>query len=206
MSGLSTILCADLRPSEAYRLLIGVLVPRPIAWVTTRSVDGVVNAAPFSFYAGITANPPIVGLGIGRRRDGSRKDTARNALTTGELVIHLSELPMLEQIVATSAEYAPEVGEPETLGLALEESRCVSVPALADTRVRLECRLHQHHEVGDGPVDFLLAEVVAFRLRPELLDGRLVREEELAPVGRLGSTLYAPVERRVDLPRPAAPG
>ncbi|RMH02136.1 MAG: flavin reductase family protein [Planctomycetota bacterium] len=206
MATLTTLDPATLDRRRAYRLLTAVLVPRPIAWVTTRSPAGVVNAAPFSFYGGISSDPPLLGLGVGRRRDGSRKDTARNALETGELVVHLAETDHLDQLVATSAEYPPERSEPEALGLGLEPGERVAVPGLAGTRVRLECRLDRHLELGRGPVDFLIAEVLAFRLDPSLLgaDG-LPDEAALHPVGRLGGRLYAPVGERIELPRPPRP-
>lgn len=198
------LLPAELSPSRNYFLLTSLLVPRPIAWVSTRSEAGVVNVAPFSFYGGISGNPPILGLGISRRADGRQKDTARNAIETGEFVVHLAEEPLVEAMVGCSAELEPEVSEAEALGLALEASKVVSVPSLADTRVRLECRLHQHQEVGDGPVDFLMGEVVAFVLAEGLLDERgRVDEEALAPVSRLGGAWYAPVRDRFQAQRPS---
>lgn len=206
MAEFRTIASAGLRASQAYGLLISVLVPRPIAWVTSRSRDGVVNAAPFSFYAGISAVPPILGLGIGRRRDGSPKDTARNILEGREFVVHLAEEENLEELVATSAEHPPEVGEPEELGLELQPSETVAVPALACARVRLECVLHRHLEVGEFPVDFILGEIRAFRIHEELLDeDGAVREERLHPVARLGGSGYAPVRERLEVPRPPRP-
>ncbi|TAH37870.1 MAG: flavin reductase family protein [Planctomycetota bacterium] len=195
-----------LRPSQKYAWMIAVVVPRPIGWVTTRSPGGVVNLAPFSFFNGVTSHPPIVSLGIGRRRDGTRKDTARNILDTGEFVAHLVEHEHLEAMVASSAELPPEASEPEQLGLELVSSERVGVPALAAARVRLECRLERHIEIGDGPSDFILGRVLAFRVRSDLLapDGSL-DQARLAPMGRLGGALYAPVERRVEVARPGLP-
>jgi len=206
VSELLTLDPAAMTKAERYYTLAALLVPRPIAWITTRSMAGVVNAAPFSFYAGISANPPILGVGVGRRRDGSRKDTAANALATGEFVVHLAEDDILEELVASSAEYPPEVSEPAALGLALAPSARVEVPALACARARMECRLHRHLEVGEDPVDLLLGEVLAFRVAPELVaaDGR-IREELLRPVGRLGGQDYAPIRDRLRIPRPPRP-
>lgn len=198
------LLPAELSPSRNYFLLTSLLVPRPIAWVTSRSPAGVVNVAPFSFYGGISGNPPILGLGISRRADGSRKDTARNAIETGEFVVHLSERDQLEAMVGSSAELAPDQSEAEALGLELTDSHQLGVPALAAARVRMECRLYGHHEVGNGPVDFLMGEVVAFVLADGLLDeaGR-VREDQLQPISRLGGNLYATVEHRFTMQRPS---
>lgn len=200
------LLAADQSPAKNYFLLTSVLAPRPIAWVTSRSAAGVVNVAPFSFYGGISGDPPIFGLGIGRRPDGARKDSARNAIEQGEFVVHLAETGQIDAMVASSAEYPPERSEAEELGLALEPSQVVGVPSLAAARVRLECRLHRHLEVGDGPVDFVMGEVLAFVLADGLIDeqGR-VRQGELQPLARLGGKLYAPVETRLRRERPAKP-
>lgn len=207
MAELAILDPAALSRAERYFTLIALVAPRPIAWVTSRSPEGVVNAAPFSFYTGISANPPVLGIAVGRRRDGSRKDTARNILATGEFVVHLAEEDDLETLVATSAEHPPEVSEPELLGLELTGSARVAVPALACARARMECRLHRHLEVGEDPVDLLLGEVLAFRLAPELLDeAGHVRQELLRPVGRLGGEDYAPVGARRRVPRPPRPG
>ena len=96
------LLPSELSPSRNYFLLTSLLVPRPIAWVSTRSQEGVVNVAPFSFYGGISGNPPILGLGISRRADGRRKDTAQNAIEGGEFVVHLAEEPLVTEMVMKS--------------------------------------------------------------------------------------------------------
>lgn len=206
MEAYTTIDPDALRPSQKYALMIALVVPRPIGWVTSRGASGVVNLAPFSFFNGVSSHPPIVMLGIGRRRDGARKDTARNILESGEFVAHLVEHEHLLPMVASSGEYPPEVSEPELLGLALEPSERVSVPGLAGARVRLECRLERHIEIGEGPSDLILGRVLAFRVRSGLLraDGS-VDESLLRPLGRLGGASYAPVERRVEAPRPRLP-
>lgn len=195
---------AELSPSKNYFLLTSLLVPRPIAWVTTRSTAGVVNLAPFSFYGGICGNPPIVGLGIARRADGHAKDTARNAIETGELVIHLAEAAQLDAMVESAIELEPECSEVELLGLPLVESQVIAVPSLECARVRLECRLHSHQEVGHGPVDFLMAEIVAFVLPEDLLDERgRVRETELRPLARHGAAFYSEVQGLFERRRPS---
>ncbi len=203
------VLPADaLSRGRAYGLLLALVAPRPIGWITTRSADGVLNLAPFSFFNGVCGDPPTVSVAVARREDGSRKDTARNALASGEFVVHLVERDHLDDVVASSWSYPPDVGEVERLGLETAPGACLATPGLAAPRARMECRLVGHHEVGNGPVDLLLGEVVAFHVAPELLDERgRARVPELEQVGRLGGWWYAPVVERWEVPPPYnAPG
>lgn len=115
---------ADLEPAQRYKLLGSLIVPRPIAWVTSQAPGFPVNAAPISFFNLFGDDPPIVvlGLGDGSRPDGAPKDTQRNVLATGEAVIHLVDEPLLEAMVASAAPLPAAIGEPELLGLELAPS------------------------------------------------------------------------------------
>lgn len=190
--GHTLLLPAEQSPRRNYHTMIALLVPRPIAWISSLGADGTVNLAPFSFYGGISADPPIVGLGISRRPDGRRKDTADNILEVGEFVIHLAEEGHLADLVACATDLEPGESEAERFGIATEPSRVVAPPSISEARVRLECRLHQHQEVGHGPVDFLMGEVVAFVVAEELCgDQGRIKETALQPVGRLGAAGFA---------------
>jgi flavin reductase (DIM6/NTAB) family NADH-FMN oxidoreductase RutF len=140
---------------DAYRILSSLVIPRPIAWITTMDETGRVNLAPFSSFMGIFG-PPMVAFTAGRRRDGSLKDTHRNLRTTGEAVVHLADLPLLEPLHASGAEADPEVSEVARLGLATEPSRTVAPPRLSAAPVALECRLNRELELGPATTLLLL--------------------------------------------------
>lgn len=184
------VLGSDLDPAQAYRLLTGVVVPRPIAWVVTRSVVGVLNVAPFSTFTYVSTKPPMVGFNAGRR-GGRRKDTANNILATGEFVVHVVDESLLEPMHESSAEHPPEVSEPELLGLDCIASDLISVPRLAAPRIALECRLHQALAFGQTGAEFLVGEVLAFHVRDDLFTDGKIDSAALNPVCRLAGPNYA---------------
>lgn len=140
---------------DVYRILSSLVIPRPIAWIMT--VDGVgrVNLAPFSSFMGIFG-PPMLAVTLGRRSDGSLKDTHRNLKERGEAVVHLADLPLLAALHASAAEVAPDISEVERLGLATEASLHVAPPRLRDAPVALECRLNRELELGPASTLVLL--------------------------------------------------
>ncbi len=184
------ILGSDLDPSQAYRLLTGVVVPRPIAWVTTRSADGVLNLAPFSTFTYVSTKPPMVGFNAGRRA-GRRKDTANNIFATGEFVVHVVDESLLEPMHESSCEHPPEVSEPQLLGLEYTASDLVAVPRLVAPRIALECRLHQAIAFGQTGAEFLVGEVLAFHVRDDLVTDGKIDSTALNPVCRLAGPRYA---------------
>lgn len=129
-----------LSAKDRYKLLSALVIPRPIAWVTTINADGVVNAAPYSFFNLFGADPALVVLGLEHRADGSAKDTTRNIRANGEFVINIATPDLTRIMVDTAASYASEVSEPSALGLALAPSSHVKPPRLADVPVAIECR------------------------------------------------------------------
>jgi flavin reductase (DIM6/NTAB) family NADH-FMN oxidoreductase RutF len=132
---------------DVYRILSSLVIPRPIAWITTVDGSGRVNLAPFSSFMGIFG-PPMLAITLGRRSDGSLKDTHRNLKERGEAVVHLADLPMLAALHASAAAVEPEISEVERLGLAVEASLHVAPPRLRDAPVALECRLNRELELG----------------------------------------------------------
>ena len=138
---------------DVYRILSSLVIPRPIAWIATVDGSGRVNLAPFSSFMGIFG-PPMLAVTLGRRRDGSLKDTHRNLKERGEAVVHLADLPMLAALHASAAEVEPDISEVERLGLATEASLHVAPPRLRNAPVALECRLNRELELG--PVSTLV--------------------------------------------------
>jgi flavin reductase (DIM6/NTAB) family NADH-FMN oxidoreductase RutF len=189
MTEFVTVLPADLDTETAYKLIIGCVVPRPIAWITTVDAKGVVNAAPFSSYNYVAHSPPMVAVNIGTR-EGELKDTARNITETGEFVVNVPTLSQMELMHRSAAEYPAEVSEPEALGIALLPSQHVKPPRIAASPIQMECRLEQALKLGRGLNILYIAEVVAFHLSAEVYDGRRVDSEKLQPIGRLGGPNY----------------
>lgn len=136
-----------LDPADAYRLVVGCVVPRPVAWITTQDRSGRVNAAPFSSYNYVATRPPMLAVNISTL-DGDLKDTARNIIETREFVVNVSTEADLEIMHASAAEYPPEISEPEALGIPLLPSHHVKPPRIASTPVQMECRLDQAIELG----------------------------------------------------------
>jgi flavin reductase (DIM6/NTAB) family NADH-FMN oxidoreductase RutF len=158
-----------LAPATRYKLLTAVVLPRPIAWVTTISPAGVVNAAPFSFFNVFGQDPALLVLGLEHHADGRMKDTARNIRDTGEFVINLVSEAMLEPMVQSAAPVGPDVSEPDRLGLALAASTHVRPPRLADAPAALECR----RTVGlsfSAEREILVGEALGLACRDGLVD------------------------------------
>jgi flavin reductase (DIM6/NTAB) family NADH-FMN oxidoreductase RutF len=189
---------------SAYRLMIACLVPRPIAWVSTLSDDGVPNLAPFSYFGGVSSSPPIVMVSVGRRRGGARKDTAVNLIARGEAVLHIPDATRAEAMVASSAEVPPEVDEFELTGLAREPGVKVAPWRIAGAPIALEAVLERHLEVGRGPSDVFLLEVVRFHLDDAILVDGLPDPARLRAVGRLGGSSYCLADRPFEIHRPGA--
>lgn len=157
-------LAADIR----YKILTATVTPRPIAWVTTRSPDGVANAAPFSFFNVLGHEPPTVVLGLLRHPDKGLKDTAENILATGEFVAHLVPRQMADAMNTTCADVPPGVDELVLAGLRTVPSRMVAPPRIADSPVAFECRTLSTHETGPRQV-VVIGEVVCAHVADEFV-------------------------------------
>ncbi len=192
---------AQLSPRDAYQLLIACVIPRPIAWIRTVSASGDGNLAPFSFFGGVSSDPPIVMVSIGRNR-GTRKDTARNLLETGEAVVHIPGYPQAGPMVQSSAPHPPEVDEATLLGLGRLPSLKVRPERLEGVAVAMEARRVDHREVGNGPVDLFMLEIVHFHIDDRVVHEGLPSAEAIDPVGRLGGQQYSRCSL-FTIPRPA---
>jgi len=183
---------------NAYKLMTAIVVPRPIAWVTTLSAEGVVNLAPHSFYTVSCARPPIVQFtSVGR------KDTLRNALETGEFVVNLAYGPLVEAVNNSSAAFAADQSEPAQLGITMAPSEVVRPPRVADSPAAIECRLHSTHELGDSTI--VLGDVVAFSVADEVLVDGHPEFTRLDPLARLGKDEWGVHTQVRSLTRPRTP-
>jgi flavin reductase (DIM6/NTAB) family NADH-FMN oxidoreductase RutF len=181
---------AALDVHSRYKLLVALVVPRPIAFVSTRGRNGVDNAAPFSFFNLVGDDPPVVVVSIDRRGDGTVKDSARNILDTGELVVNMVDEALLGRMHHASEEFAQGESEFDACGLGRAPCKVVAAPRIAESPASLECRLHTH--IPFAKRDLLVAESVWLHLRDGLVDGDTLRvDPAYAPIGRLYANLYA---------------
>jgi flavin reductase (DIM6/NTAB) family NADH-FMN oxidoreductase RutF len=181
---------AELGAEKAYRLLTGIVVPRPIAWVTSLSPGGAVNLAPFSAFTFVSPKPPMLAISVGRKA-GVYKDTARNILAREEYVIHIADSPLLSAVHDSSAEHPPEVSEVDMLGLETIASDHIAVPRLAAAPIAMECRFRQCLEFGKTRSRLIVGEVVAFHIRDGLLVNDKIETESLDPIARIAGPRYA---------------
>lgn len=186
----------SLAPREAYHLLTSLVVPRPIAWVSTLSESGARNLAPHSYFNVISSDPPIVHF-----TSSGLKDTLRNARTTGEFVVSVVSRELVDAMNVTAADFPP--GEDEFAWARVESaaSTVVAPPRVAESKAALECRVREVLVMGNGTMVF--GEVVHIHIADDVWrDGR-VRPDLLRPVGRLAGSDYAFVEEVHRLPRPS---
>jgi flavin reductase (DIM6/NTAB) family NADH-FMN oxidoreductase RutF len=187
---------------DRYKLLTGIVVPRPIALVTTVSRGGVVNTAPYSFFNVFSEDPPTVVIGIDSRSDGSMKDSSRNARETGTFAVNLVDEALAVSMNDCAVDFPPDTSEPGTLGLPLEDGVHVPVPHLAAAPAVLECRKMMMINIGLTR-DLLIGEVVGVLMRPGIVDPVTLRVDfnVYKPVGRLVGSLYARQHDRFALKR-----
>ena len=186
-----------------YKLLIGCVVPRPIAWVSSLSDDAIPNLAPFSFFMAVCNNPPTLAFSSGRRED-KKKDTVRNIESTQDFVVNLVDDALAEQMNLTSGEYPPEVDEFTLTGLTAAPGIKVKAPRVAEAPISMECRVVQILPVGHGPHSLVLGEIVYFHIRDDLYNPATGRIDmhRLHPVGRLAGNLYTHVHDIFEMKRP----
>jgi flavin reductase (DIM6/NTAB) family NADH-FMN oxidoreductase RutF len=196
------ILAAELNPQQTYKLITGVVVPRPIAWICSHSPRGVLNLAPFSAFTFVSTKPPLLGVNVGRKA-GVRKDTGRNIHANGEYVVHIGDVSLVQAIHESAVEHAPDISEVELLGLETSPSERIAVPRLTSPPVAMECRLHRAIEFGDTGAEFIVGEVLVFHVRDGLLRDGKIESAALDPVCRLAGPNYASLGRLISM-RPIA--
>jgi flavin reductase (DIM6/NTAB) family NADH-FMN oxidoreductase RutF len=196
---------ADASPRDLYKLLIGLVVPRPIAWVSTVSKEGVPNLAPYSFFNAVSADPPVVAFAPSRKPDGDhRKDTLRNVEDTGEFVVNIVSEELAEAMNASSADVAPDVNEFELARVTPVPAHFVKPPLVGEAPAKMECRLRQIIPLGERPTSgvLVLGDVVCFHLAENLVENFRVDPDRLRAVGRMGGMSYSRTRDRFELNRP----
>jgi flavin reductase (DIM6/NTAB) family NADH-FMN oxidoreductase RutF len=195
------------RQQDVYKLLIGSIVPRPIALVSTLSPDGIRNLAPFSFFTGISSNPALICFCPGPRSAGmTRKDTLSNISRTREFVVNIVSEEIAEAMNLTSGEYPPEVDEFEIAGLTAIPSDLVKPPRVAESHVNMECRLNLAIEFSEEPGggNLIVGEVLRFHVADHIVtENHRIDPDKLRAIGRMGGpTGYTRTRDRFDMIRP----
>lgn len=201
-----TINPAEHAPDSIYKLMIGMIVPRPIAFVSTVNAAGARNLAPFSYFTGCSTNPPVVCFCCAVR-PGPRpqKDTLLNIEATGEFVVNIVSEEFAAQMNMTSAEAPPDVDEFAYSGLTPLPSDLVRAPRVAESKIHMECRLRQIIRVSEKPGggNLVLGDVLRFHVREDvLLDTYKIDPDKLNAIGRMGGPTYVRTQNRFDMQRP----
>jgi flavin reductase (DIM6/NTAB) family NADH-FMN oxidoreductase RutF len=192
-----------MKSESTYKLLIGCVVPRPIAWVSTVGADGVNNLAPFSFFMGVCGDPPTIAFSSGPRAK-DHKDTVRNAEHTGDFVVNIVDDDRAEAMNLSSGEYPAGVDEFALTGLTAAPGVKVRAPRVVEAPVSLECRVAQVIPVGRGPHSLVLGEIVYFHVRDDVYDTATGRIDiaRLKPIGRLAGHQYSYIHDIFEMKRP----
>ena len=199
--GSDPIFLEKISAHERYKLLIGLIIPRPIAWISTRSSNGVANCAPFSFFNVFSEDPPLCVIGINPRSDGALKHSLKNIRRTREFVVNLVDEATANAMHISSHEFAEEESEFEKAGLHEAPATLVGHPRIAEAAASIECRVERLIEVS-GTRELVLGEMLAIHARDGIIDpvSKRISEELYRPVGRLFANRYCTTRQRFDLP------
>ena len=189
-------------PANNYKLLIGAVVPRPIAFVSTVSAEGVYNLAPFSFFNAICGEPPVICFSAGVRVPS--KDTLANIRATGEFVVNTVGEEIAEQMNACSGDYPDGVDEFQVSGLTPIPSDLVAAPRVLESRINMECKLVQIVDVSALPKggSLVIGQVVRFHIDDSIVDNFRIDADKLRAIGRMGGSEYARTRDRFEMARP----
>jgi flavin reductase (DIM6/NTAB) family NADH-FMN oxidoreductase RutF len=190
---------AELTERQKYKILIGTVIPRPIALVTTVNREGAVNAGPFSFFNVLTHDPAIVAIGVENYADMRFKDTARNVRETGEFTVHICDDAMVEQMEICAIKFGPDVNEIEQAGLHLAPGTAVNSPRILEAPAALECRRYMTLELGSAR-EIILGQVVGVHVRSDAVnkDNHHIDQMKMDAVGRMGGHTYARTRDQFD--------
>lgn len=191
----------DLSRLDRYCLLLSALVPRPIALISTISEEGILNAAPFSFFGGLSSTPPLLGVSISRRK-GEKKDTLRNIEYLGDFVVNIVSEDIAEQMNLTSGDYPAEVDECKIANLTADPSEMVKSPRIAESPINLECKVYEKMEIRNSINTLIIGEIVLFHIRDDLWAEGEVNPLDLKAIGRLGISKYCRTTDIFEMIRP----
>ena len=199
----TTFISSDLQGADGYKLITGLVVPRPIGWIGSVSSEGVNNLAPYSFFNAVSGDPPTVIFSAGHG-PGVRKDSADNVKASGEFTVSIVTDEVADAMNRTSASLPSNADEFSHAGLTAVPGVVVNAPRVAEAKAQLECRVTHDFHVGreDGGSRIFIGEVVAFHVQRDLLDGTRVDQAKLGAVGRHVGNLYSRTHDLFTLTRP----
>lgn len=186
---------------QNYKIMTGLVVPRPIAWVSTLNEEGATNLSPFSAFTFCSHKPPMVAISIGRKEGKLLKDTGHNILRTGEYVVNIVNSAALELMHNSSAIVPPDISEAEALGLGQIPSTTVAPPRIAEAPASLECRLQMAIPLGEEHNMLMIGEVMRFHVRDDLISDGKIETVALDPIARLGGPNYAGLGDIIRMPQ-----
>lgn len=194
----------SLLPLKLYQLLVGGIIPRPIAWVSSQNEEGVTNLAPYSFFSVASCNPPILSITHVNSQSSIAKDTLSNLLETGECVVNVVTESEIENMNLSCASYLANQSEIDELGIETVASTLVNPPSVKASPVRYECRLRETLSLSDKPLGgvLILLDVVAVYVDNEVIEDDLIQADLLKSVGKLGGNDYCRANADLTLERP----
>ena len=180
---------SDIDRKRIYKLMTSTIVPRPIAWISTVSKDGVFNVAPFSYFAGVSSSPPLLMVSVGSKETGEKKDTWKNIEETGEFVVNIVTKQLLEKMNITSMAFDEDIDEFKEADLTPEPSLIVKAPRIKESPINIECK--KFEIINIGKMGIIFGEIVNFHIKDELLNEKgYVDTKKIEIVGRLGGAEY----------------
>lgn len=182
---------------EIYRLFTHAIIPRPIAWILSANANGSKNLAPFSYFNAVSSNPALLSVSIGRKKDGSPKDTLRNITERSHCVVHITRPSDAQPVMDSAKSFAYEESENEILNLETVAVENWSLPRLKGAPVAFYCKKYNIIEIGSGPQSLVLLEVTSMYINPEI--GAELRPEQLNPLARLGGQSFANLDKSYEI-------
>ncbi|WP_373018560.1 flavin reductase family protein [Thiomicrorhabdus sp.] len=195
---------SQLSTQQIYPLLVGGVVPRPIAWISTRSEEGVDNLAPYSFFTVVSCNPPVLCVTQVNPGDRHDKDTLVNLKQTSECVVNVVSAELAEMMNASCADYPQQISEFEAVGIEPIESHHVNPLSVKQAKVRYECRLREVVTISEQPAGgkMMLLDVVGFYVDDDIYANGMIDSKGLNAVGKLGGNDYSTIQDQFALQRP----
>ncbi|UUM29512.1 flavin reductase family protein [Vibrio japonicus] len=197
---------STLAPTQIYHLMTQTIIPRPIAWVLTDSGEQNYNLAPFSYFTAVSSNPPLMMISVGKKPSGEVKDTTRNVLETGQMVIHIANEALADVVTQSAATL--EHGESEVLasGIELVDFDGFDLPRIKDCPIAFGCKLFEVQEIGETPQTLIFAQIEELYIDPSVIGERsdrvVVDALKVNPLARLGGSQFAVLEKTFSVARP----